>query len=365
VTRAVFAIAIALCAVAHADPEHDADLAFRRADDRAIAGDPAAVGELEAIGAARPITRWTDDAWLEAARLAETLGDLPRARSDLEAALVVTTDPLLARRANAALARLTPLESWTAVDDAHQALVDRIQHPAGDPKLALCELGAIVLASPGYPRALAAMLALARGWERDGAIDAARTWLDRAAQLRSSPADREHVTAERARFELRGGDTTVARASIAALRDPQLRAQLDHELARADWRRRFREVSWLALAALAIAAIVGIARRRASWRVMLVPPVEVLFLAPVAAVLIGVAATGNPLVSRAVRVISIAGVAVAWIAAALGPPPSRARAALRAVLAAIAVLAATYLACDHDRMIDIVIETWHSGPVAR
>ncbi|HEY1552631.1 MAG TPA: hypothetical protein VGG28_32605, partial [Kofleriaceae bacterium] len=309
---------------------------------------------------ARPVTRWTDDAWLEAARLAETLGDLSRARRDLQAALAVTTDPLLARRANAALARLTPLESWTAIDDAHQALVDRIQRPAGDPKLALCELGAIVLASPGYPRALAAMLALARGWERDGGIDAARAWLDRAAQLRVSSADREHVTAERARFELRGGETATARASIAALRDPQLRAQLDHELARADWRRRFRLISWLVLAALGLAAIVGLVRRRASWRAMIVPPVEVLFLAPIAAVLIGVAATGNPLVSRAVRVISIAGVAVAWISAALG------RATLvRALLAALAVIAATYLACDHDRMIDIVIETWHSGPVAR
>ncbi len=358
--RAVFVSVLALCAVAHADPEHDADLAFHRADDRAIVGDPAALDQLEAIGAARPITRWTDDAWLEAARLAETLGDLPRARRDLDAALAVTSDPLLARRASAALARLTPLESWTAIDDAHQALVDRIQRPAGDPKLALCELGAVVLASPGYPRALAAMLALARGWERDGAIDAARTWLDRAAHLQLSPADREHVTAERARFELRGGETTIARESIAALRDPHLRAQLDHELARADWRRRFRMISWLVLAALALAAIVGLVRRRASWRAMLVPPVEVLFLAPIAAVLIGVATTGNPLVARAVRVISIAGVAVAWIAAALGKAS-----VLRAVLAAIAVSAATYLACDHDRMIDIVIETWHSGPVAR
>jgi hypothetical protein len=351
---------IALCAVAHADPEHDADLAFHRADDRAIAGDPAALDQLEAIGLARPITRWTDDAWVEAARLAETLGDLPRARRDLQAALAVTTDPLLARRANAALARLTPLESWTAVDDAHQALVDRIQRPADDPKLALCELGAIVLASPGYPRALAATLAIARGWERDGDVDAARLWLDRAAQLKLSAADREHVTAERARFELRGGDTAVARTSIAELRDPQLRVQLDHELARAEWRRRFRMISWLVLAAIALAAIAGLVRRRASWRAMLVPPIEVLFLAPIAAVLIAVAATGNPLVSRAVRVISIAGVVVAWISAALGKTS-----VVRAVLAAIAVIAATYLACDHDRMIDIVIETWRSGPVSR
>jgi hypothetical protein len=360
-----FAIALVMvaCAVAYADPEHDADVAFHRAADRAIAHDPTALGELETLGAARPITRWTDDAWVEAARLAETLGDLPRARRDLEAALAVTTDPLLARRANAALARLVPAR-WTDVDDAHQVLVDRIQAP-GDPQLALCELGAVIASSPGYPRAFATMLVLARGWELEGNEDAARGWLERAAQLQLSQVERERVTAERARFELRGGDTSMARAAIAELHDPHLRDQLTGELARADWRRRLRFASWLVLAVLGAVAIVRIVGRRAGWRAMLVPPIEVIVFAPIAAVLVVVAASGNPLVSHAVRIISIAGVAIAWIAAAAGKPARARDAVFAALLAAVAVIAATYLACDHGRMIDILIETWRSGPAPR
>jgi hypothetical protein len=38
------------------------------------------------------------------------------------------------------------------------------------------------------------------------------------------------------------------------------------------------------------------------------------------------------------------------------------RAAIHAVLAIVAVGGAAYLAVDRDRMIDLVIETWHSGP---
>jgi hypothetical protein len=209
------------------------------------------------------------------------------------------------------------------------------------------------------------VLALARGWERDGAIEAARTWLDRAPALAKTPAEREHVTAERARFELRGGDTDVARASIGRLADPHLRDQLAQDLSRAEWRARLRLVSWIALAVIALATIVALVRARASWRALVRPPIEVLYGAPIALVLIGVAATGNPLVGRAVRVIAIAGLVIAWLAAALGRPRSAGRAAIVAIIAAIAVLAATYLACDHGRMIDIVIETWRSGPAER
>ena len=358
-------VAVIACArLAAAEPTHDADVAFKQAKDRALAGDPGALDALEALGAARPITRWTDDAWLEAGRLAEAAGDLPRARRDLEAAQAVTTDQLLARRAAAALARLAPLVAWTLVDSAHERLVDRIQQH-GDPQLALAELGTLVLASPGYPRALPAMLALARGWEREDAIDRARGWLVRAAALQLAPADREHVTAERARFELRGGDVAIARASIAALHDPQLRAQLAHELDRAEWRRAFRLASWIVLAVLAAVAAAALVRAKLGWRAIVRPPVEVWFVAPIAAVLVGVAATGNPLVAAAVRVISIAGVAIAWLSGVLGPPRSVGRTALRAALAALAVIAATYLAVDRGRMIDIVLETWRSGPVAR
>ena len=95
------------------------------------------------------------------------------------------------------------------------------------------------------------------------------------------------------------------------------------------------------LAALGLAAIVGRVRRRSE----LARDGRATGRSAVSradrGVLIGVAATGNPLVGRAVRVISIAGVAIAWISAALGRRDAGARVRR---LAAIAVIAATYLA---------------------
>src|SRR5690349_12491981 len=77
------------------------DLAFREAEARAAAGDPRAIDVLEALGAQRPITRWSDDAWSEAARLAERTGDFTRERRDLEQVVAIATDEALARRARA------------------------------------------------------------------------------------------------------------------------------------------------------------------------------------------------------------------------------------------------------------------------
>src|SRR2546430_1942823 len=80
-----------------------------------------------------------------------------------------------ARRARADLDRLTAVPGaageWTAV----AAAPDRPETAVlagGDPKPALVALEQLVRAHPGYPRAIGAMLVIARGWERDG--DAAR-----------------------------------------------------------------------------------------------------------------------------------------------------------------------------------------------
>jgi hypothetical protein len=41
------------------------------------------------------------------------------------------------------------------------------------------------------------------------------------------------------------------------------------------------------------------------------------------------------------------------------------RVAIHAAIATIAVGAATYLAIDRDRLIDLIVETWRSGPAMR
>jgi hypothetical protein len=85
-----------------------------------------------------------------------------------------------------------------------------------------------------------------------------------------------------------------------------------------------------------------------------------------------VARTGNPLVADAVAAIAGVGIAVAWLSGALLEAARARRGGLtalrsvvQAVLAAVAVFAASYLAVDRDRMIDLVVETWKHGPAPR
>lgn len=363
-------VVVALAAVARAGGEDDGS-AFHAAEVRAAAGDAGAIDALEAIGAARPVTRWTDDAWSEAARGAERAGDLVRARRDLEHALALAGDDRFAHRIRGELARLAQRTGdaggFAVVAAAHERLVARIQ-AGGDPKPALRELGALVDANPHYPRAATAMLALAAGWERDGELATARAWLDRARGA-ATPAEHERVFAEAARFAIRANDFTAAAAAIAALRDRQNAADLTAALDAARWRREVRGVLWGVLAVIAVAALVVLRRGAGSWRgvarKLARPPIEVAFLAPIAIVIAGVAFTGNPLVARAVAAILGVGIAVAWVSGVSLPRPvGGKRALVHALVAAIAVAAAGYLAIDHGRMIDLIAETWREGPQA-
>ncbi len=366
-------VVIALAVPARAEPDDAAGRAFHAAEVRAAAGDPGAADALEAIGAARPLTRWNDDAWSEAARAAERGGDLVRARRDLEQALAISDDGALVRRVRAELARLAHVTGggeFAEVAAAHERLVARIA-ASGDPKPSLRELGALVEANPGYPRAATAMLALAAGWERDGNFAAAHAWLLRA-RAAARPDERERVTSELARFAIRAGDLAEAGAAIATLADRDNAAELSSRLHRARVRRALRAVLWAVLAVLALVAAVTLRRDAGAWRVALRrlarPPLEVVFLVPIAVVIAVVAATGNPLVARAVRAIFGVGVVIAWLSGALvagARPLRRRRAIAHALLAAIAVAAAGYLAIDRDRMIDLVVETWQHGPQAR
>src|SRR5437763_234437 len=168
-------------ASAHADDSGEA--AFHNAELRLARGEPGAIAAFEAVGTAHPDSAWADDAWLEAGRAAERAGDYVRARRDVERALAVTHDDLLARRARAALARLAVMAGgrgqWSAVAVLHERL-EAVLEAGGDPKPALVQLEALIAASPGYPRAWAAMLEVARGWERDGDTTRALAWLRRA-----------------------------------------------------------------------------------------------------------------------------------------------------------------------------------------
>lgn len=391
VRAAVAVLALAwFAASARADAPADlaSDEAFRSAQQSAAAGDPAALAAYEAIGNARPITRWTDDAWAEAARLAERAGDFMRARHALEQVIAIGTDDQLVRRARATLARLSSMTGdgqWDAVAKEHERLVTEI-FGGDDPRAELAALEALVDAHPSYPRANAVRGALARGWEQEGDRTTALRWYRAAAAAGlAEPGRRSHL--ELVRALLRADELDAAEVEIAALAraanatssgsvdSAGLRA-VQTQLATARQRAWLRRGLWAVIALLLVVAVVALRRAAgslaAAGRRLVRPPLEAVFLVPLAGLLIIVAYRGNPLVAHAVRDIAIGGVLIAWISGTLleairarhGHVPIR-RAVLHAVLALLAVGAMTYLALDRDHLLDLVTETWRGGPGLR
>lgn len=400
IVRAAVALLAIVCGavIAHADVAPDpielaADEAFRAAQQRAAAGDPEALDAFEAIGNGRPITRWTDDAWAEAARLAERAGDYLRARRALDQVIATGTDDQLVRRARGTLARLAAMTGdgrWDAVAKEHERLVTAV-FGGDDPRAELAALAALVDQHPAYPRANGVRGAIARGWEQEGDRALALRWYRAAAVAGvTEPGRRSHL--ELVRALLRADDLDAAEAEIgllvrgeqgagagragATVVDGAGLAAVREQLAVARQRAWIRRGLWAAIGVLLLVALLTLRRElgslAAAGRRLARPPIEVLFLAPLAAVLILVGYSGNPLVAHAVRDIALGGVVIAWISGVLfeavrarhGRVPVR-RALIQAGVALVAVAAMAYLALDRDRLLDLVDETWRGGPGLR
>jgi hypothetical protein len=377
--RLAVALFVLAARIASADPESDADAAFKRAGELAASGSPAAIDAYEQLGSARPITRWTDDAWAEAARLSESARDYARARRALEQVLAVGTDERLVARARGALARIEEQggPAFDAVRAEHERLASLIYGAEGDPTDALEQLAALVEANPVYPRANAARLALALGWEAEGDRAEALRWFRAAAEAgtnqRGQLARLEYVRALTRAAELDAAERELAALDPALVDRAGLR-QAQESLDTAYQRRRLRRGLAIALVVIVIGAIALARRELGSWRELgrklLRPPIEVWFLLPLAILLSLVALPGNPLIARAVRWIGLAGVLIAWLSgttleAARTKRPLRARRAIVHALVVVAsVAAAVYLVVDGIGLLDLLEETWRGGPNA-
>jgi tetratricopeptide (TPR) repeat protein len=363
-----------VASVAHADDASD----FRDASTRRD------IDALERIGAGSSM--WADDAWVEAARIAEQSSDYVRARRDLEQAIATSRslarvsngsasegDSILLHRAQGDLARITRVAGeggeWGAVIAEEERLLPALQSP-GDPRNALRALEQLAREHPGYPRAAMLMVQIAAGWEREGDPDRALAWLADASRAAKDPLDRLRARADSVRVLTRAGRLSQADEELSALTDasPGLIANLRSALERAKLRRDIRWAMWALLAILVIAAVVALRRTAGSWRAagrrLVRPPIEAVFFVPIAGVLVAVASTGNPLVGRAVWGIAIAGVVTSWVTGALlaGSRVTLRRAIVHAVCAMLAVGAATYVAVDHGHLVDFLLETWREGP---
>ncbi|HLL21729.1 MAG TPA: hypothetical protein VK427_06345 [Kofleriaceae bacterium] len=347
----------------------DDDQAFRAAAELAARRDPTAHDAFEEIGRARPVSRWTDDAWVEAARVAEQRSELDRAKRDLAEAIAISSDAQLVRRAKRDLARLVAITGeggeWTTAAAEHQRLVT-VLGAGGDPTPALEALEALARAHPAYPRGVALRITIARGWEQEDEVARALGWLRDALAI-GSDVDRARI--ELVRMAIRVRELAVARAELPQITDAGTRASLARQLAAAHTWQRFAWGAGALLLVLAGVAIALVRRRSTSWRAALRrvarPPTEVLYVAPVSAVVVAIAHTGNPRVAKAVTAIFVGATLVAWLSGVTldaATRLSRRQIAAHALVVMVAALAVIYLALDHARLLDLVLQTWRTGP---
>jgi len=232
--------------------------------------------------------------------------------------------------------------AWPGAPRAALWLADWLRR-SGRPGEAAARYGAVVARWPGRPEA------------REALRGAAGCALD------------EH---DWARAEALAARLPAVEAAERGIRDEVLAAA-------ASGRRRARWYvgAWLALAGT-LAALIGSlveaalrsppGRRRAVLR----PPIEVAYLAPIAAVLIGVAFTAHRLIAPAVAAISAGGVALSWLSGAaleqlrVDGRARRLRTVGHIAACVIAVAALAYIALTRDGLVDALIETVRFGPDA-
>jgi hypothetical protein len=234
---------------------------------------------------------------------------------------------------------------------------------------------ASALAAASWPGAPDAALWLADWSRRTGrSTDARARYAEVVARWPDTP---QALTARRgeAGAAIDGRDWSIAEALVEALpaatpADRILRDELAGQIEKGRRRDRVYLAAWLVafgvLAALLASLVEACVRARS--RPPLRPPVEVLFLAPVAAVIVGASFTANRAVAPAVTTISIGGLVFAWLSGAaldrlrMHGRPLRTRAVAHVVACLLGVAALGYIAMTRDGLVDLLIETVQFGP---
>jgi hypothetical protein len=211
-----------------------------------------------------------------------------------------------------------------------------------------------------------------------------RTAHYRLAQPRYAEVARRWPATPQAATALRGGagnaidagDWALAEELVRALpvADPMDRAVHDDLLADLAAGRRSARThlgAWLALVLAAlglVGSLVEACLRGGARRPALRPPVEVMFLAPVGALLIAVAYGARAVIAPAVAQIILGGIAFTWLSGttlellrARGRSV-RARALAQVAACVIGALAIGYLAIVRGGLLDLFAETIHGGP---
>lgn len=193
-----------------------------------------------------------------------------------------------------------------------------------------------------------------------------RRWPERAASARLGGAG----------TAIEAHDWALAEQLIDTLpaADPADRLIRDNLVADLDTGRRAARgylVAWIALG-LAVLALLGslveASLRGGPRRPSLRPPTEVLFLAPVAVVLVVIAFAARAVVAPAVAQISIAGIVFAWLSGTtldllrVRGRGVRIRSIVHALACGAGAIAIGYIAIVHGELLELLAETVQAGP---
>jgi hypothetical protein len=159
-------------------------------------------------------------------------------------------------------------------------------------------------------------------------------------------------------------EALVAALPVADETDRLTRTELERMIHRGRLRARLYIAAWIAL----VLAFVGLAgsfmqasRRARRWSAR--PPIEVIYGAPVAAVIVLASFTAHRAIGPAVLRISLVGLALAWLSgAALELAGGRLRAVLQVLACVVGVVAIGYIALTYDGLLDLLVETVRFGP---
>jgi hypothetical protein len=166
-------------------------------------------------------------------------------------------------------------------------------------------------------------------------------------------------------------DTLVAQLPADTDDDRALRDDLWRAIDRGQLRAHVYTASWSVLVlvvALLLASLAEAMLRGGVRAPPLRPPLEIAFIAPIAAVLVGASFTAHQAIAPAVLWISITGIVLAWLSGATldllraRDRRVRARSLAHVVACAAGVLAIGYIAVTRDNLFDLLVETVRFGP---
>ena len=372
------------------EPAFDAEAVqqrFDRATGLMAAGDfRQAAALLIALADDAPDSELADDALFSAAKLHEEKLAEPLRASELYRRL--QRDYPDSRTALAARRRAQAIDQAIGTDgQGAQALArftDILQHFSERGERESLAMADQLLREHADWSGRTAMLSwIAAVHHRNGRFAEALSWYRRAAEVAPESENAREALVEAYRG---AGDAALALGhfdtaeelfrQMPVADDQSLQRSLDDALERVERGRLRAALYQLSFAVLIAIALVFLALWRSAcgsfrhvvrdaWR----PPQEAIFMLPIAGLLMAASLTAHYAIAPAVAIICIGGLAVTWLsggglrAARARPQGSgRWRPLAHASASASAVLALTYIALHHNRLLDMIIQTVRFGP---